>query len=418
MHTTTDTTTMPKTCNAGDSPAKFLKSTGSHVTCPATGREGAPQFLGRIAKLAALCVTVIATHWYQPQPLSAQSSQQPKRETARRQGEPLHSDSGISLRDRAERAIDATTRRYLSTNDHDPWQIVHGIKAFGWQFELKDSRTNQKVNAIDFLFGDSPGSRSVFVPGELGLKVRSGPGLEGHPNQFLSAIAQAGTPLDHPISVGGRRYTLEDLLKQSQYDYYRGQESSWTLIAFSTYMFPDETWSNRQGETFGIEDLVAQEVAVEPTKAACGGTHNLYALAYALNRHREEGGAVTDAWQRAEDKLERYYRMTQTLQNEDGYCSANFYAGPGHSSDPTTQLNTTGHTLEWLTIYLSSRELEADWAARAIDALLRSFERTSDQPVECGSLYHATRAIVQYRQGVFGVPSGLLAAVPRRPIMW
>lgn len=269
------------------------------------------------------------------------------------------------------------------------------------------------INAIEFLCGDRPGGRRVFIAAEQGLRVQSGPGLEGHPNQFLSAIAQAGTPLDYPISLGRRTYSVEDVLNQAKHDYHRGQESSWTLIAFSTYLYPNETWSNRTGENFQIEDLVAAEVAVEPTRAACGGTHNLYALAYALNRHREDGGSVTGVWRSAADKLERYYRLTQKLQNSDGYCSSNFYAGSGHSSDPTTQLHSTGHTLEWLTIYLSPKELEADWVTRAIDALLRSFERTSDQPVECGSLYHATRAIVQYRSRVFDVPPGELAAVPK-----
>src|SRR5262245_52828876 len=156
----------------------------------------------KIIKWTAVCIALVVVPWAQT--LSAQSSRRSNSASERGNisAERVRPERGTaSLHDRMDRAIDATSRRYLTTQDHDPWQIIHGIKAFGWQLELEDKRTGKLINAIEFLCGDRPGGRRIFIPADQGLKVQSGPGLEGHPNQFLSAIAQAGTSLDQPISV-------------------------------------------------------------------------------------------------------------------------------------------------------------------------------------------------------------------------
>lgn len=313
-----------------------------------------------------------------------------------------------AMQQRIDAAIELTQRRYLSTEQHTPWDVVHGIKAFGQRLELKDGGNGQNgstgefVNAIDFLCHDAKvGGRRIFQPTANGLKPIRGWGMEGHPDQFLSALAQAGVRLDHPIEVDGQRYTVGHLLEQAKYDYHAGQEATWTLIAFSTCLSPDETWSNMHGDVFSIEDLVEHEVQVEPTRAACGGTHNLYALAYALNRHQEAGGSTSGVWEQAARKLDRYHQLTRTLQNPDGSCSPNYYEGRGDSGDPSVQMGTTGHTLEWLTLYLSDEQLNEEWFTRAVKALLTTFEKTSTQPVDCGALYHAARALVQFERRMF-----------------
>jgi hypothetical protein len=322
-----------------------------------------------------------------------------------------------SLRDRIDEAIELTERRYLSTSRHTPWDIVHGIKAFGQALQLQDrvnAREDRFINAIDFLCQEARiGGRRIFEPTRYGVRVIQGSGMEGHPNQFLSALAQAGLPLDHPIDIDGQIYAIDDLVEQAKYDYHPGQEASWTLIALSTYVPLDATWSNRHGEVFAIDDLVAQEASVDPRQAACGGTHNLYALAYALNRYETEGATPTRVWRQAADKLAHYHRLTMSLQNPDGLCSTEYYLGRGHSNDPVTQMGTTGHTLEWLTLYITDDELQDAWFTRAVEALLDTFERTSTQPVDCGAVYHAARALVQYQERAFSAsPSIATRSVP------
>jgi hypothetical protein len=325
--------------------------------------------------------------------------------------------TGDSLSRRIEAAIELTGRRHLSTNRHTPWQIVHGIKAFKSQLEVKDGPNGEFINAVDFLCGHGTNRQPVFEPTPYGLKTVRAPGMEGHPDQFLSALAQAGGGLDHPIQVKGRTYSVADVLSQTKHDYHHGQESSWTLIALTTYLSLDATWSNMHGDLCRIEDVLETEVRVEPTGAACGGTHNLYALAYALARYEAEGNTPTGVWQGAVEKLNRYRRLTESLQNRDGSLSSNYYGGRGSSADAVTRLETTGHTLEWLTLALSEEELDSPWVMRAVESLLVAFERTSDQPVDCGALYHAARALVQYHERRFGELPQVVAQRQTDPVL-
>jgi hypothetical protein len=64
--------------------------------------------------------------------------------------------------------------------------------------------------------------------------------------------------------------------------------------------------------------------------------------------------------------------------------------------------------------YLSDEALREPWIARAVESLLTTFDKTSKQPVVCGSSYHAARALVQYERRVFlNAPATLATATTK-----
>lgn len=328
-------------------------------------------------------------------------------------GPSLAEDLRVShLRKRIDSALALTERRFLSPERHNPWQIAHGMIAFGREFRLRRASGSEYLSGVDYFCkeGTFNGMR-IFQPSPYGLEPVSGGGLEGHPNQFLAVFAQSGLPGDHPIQVDGRDYRIFDLVEQAKMDYYDGEEASWTLISFATYLPLDATWENRAGRRFSIEDLVRAEVSSEPTTGACGGTHNLYALAYALKRVRAVRQRLTGAWSDAAAKVARYHEIAHSLQNADGSLSARYFEGPGTAADDTEKLDTTGHTLEWLALSLSDDEIRQPWVPDSVDSLLGAFERTRRSPLDCGPLYHAAHALVLYRDRL-ALADGPLVQVP------
>jgi hypothetical protein len=310
------------------------------------------------------------------------------------------------LRERIEKVLAATQRRYLNVQQHTPWQIFHGILAFGMEFQILDEQ-GQLVPAVEYICTRARvNGQRWFVPTPYGLEPDPIRNWEGHPNQLLAKLAISGVPLDYPIIVDGWRYQLHHLVTQAQYDYYVGQEASWTLIALSTYLDPHVRWRNRYGDAVNLEGIVRYEVQLDVESAPCGGTHNLYALGHALRQHRRKSPTQTLAgvWADAEAKLARYARLTRSYQNHDGSFSAGFYGYRRQSSDPETVLNSTGHTLEWLMVYLGDDEIKAEWIRRAAEALVRHFEATLDRPLRCGPLYHGAHALRLYHSRRYQIP--------------
>lgn len=316
---------------------------------------------------------------------------------------PLHA-SERTLAARIEAVLELNKRRLLTTSQHTPWQIFHGILAYGQDFLILGP-SGVPVHAVEHVLKNgSLGEHRIFERTQYGLRVLQTAVTEGHPNQFLSILALSGVPQEAPILLDGWRYTVQHLVVNAQYEYYRGQEASWTLIAFCTYLPLDSRWRNKYDDVVSIEGIVDYEVSVAPSFAPCGGTHNLFALAWALKKYREQhpDAELKGPWAAATKKLDRYVDLTRSYQNSDGTFSTLFYSGRGMSSDPETNLYATGHTLEWLSIYLTEEELASEWVERAVESLTAELERTSHEPLKCGPLYHALHGLRRYYERRFG----------------
>lgn len=311
-----------------------------------------------------------------------------------------------------DEVLDFTYReRELSVETNAAWQVLHGVLAFQREFLI--THQGQSVPAVDYLLNGgemrgwtveivtnpSSGKRGLRAALELGSQAG-----QGHADQWLANMVQAGVSMEQPVKVGADAVTMQEWVAQSQWDAPRNldREYSWTLIALNRCLPTDTTWTASDGQPWSIQRLVEEEASQDLTDSACGGTHRAIALASALKRRRTEGGSIDGAWLAAEEVVKEAIARAREYQNRDGSFSTRFFERPGTSPDLAMNLGCTGHTLEFLSIALPDEALNEPWMQRAVLYLCDVFRATRKVPLECGALYHATHGLVLYRQRVFG----------------
>ena len=324
----------------------------------------------------------------------------------------LPSDESLSRR------IDEMLRftldnRRLNSRDHAAWQVVHGVLAFGGEFQIEHD--GQLVPALDWLLAGGPlrgwnirsggsadkGPIAVLEPGS-----KEG---QGHPDQWLGYLSQTGLGLDEEITAGGRKYTIGDLLEQAKWDIYQGMEATWTLMAFSVYMPLDAEWTNKRGEKWTVERVVAMEAGqlgppeqFDAGDSACGGSHRLFGLTVMINKYLRETGKkpaeLEGGWKLANTKIYQAKEIVRQYQQPDGTFSVNYFNRPGTSSAIAERIGTTGHTFEVLATCMTQDELQQPWMRKAADQLCQMLEQTKEIELECGGLYHACHGLFVYRE--------------------
>lgn len=303
--------------------------------------------------------------------------------------------------------------RLLDAGLHGAWQVVHGILAFGPDFPIAVKGGTTK--ALDYLLGGGalagwrlrPGSPGVIAIVEEGSTMG-----QGHPDQWLGYLSQCGVgvdgsrlaggiPLETPLVVGGRTFTVADLLAQAQRDIREGQEATWTLMALAAWLPPDAVWTARDGEQWTTERVVRMEAAADIPSAACGGAHRLYGLAAAVDAHRRAtGGPPTGGWAEAAAVIDASLDRARRFQQPDGSFAVRPFERPGTSPDVFDRLSATGHVFEVMALALDDERLVEPWVARAAQRLVSLMEQTADLDVECGGLYHAAHGLALYRRRV------------------
>jgi hypothetical protein len=317
---------------------------------------------------------------------------------------PIPSDD--ELRERIDRAVNfGRANRHLDGDQNAAWQIVHGLLAFGKDFEIYHQ--GKLIPALDYLLGGGELNGWKLRKADHGvqsiLEAGSKTGM-GHPDQWLGYLSQCGLSLDEPLVVAGQTYHVRDLLTQGQWDIYPGMEATWTLMAFATYLPLDAQWTARDGSVWTIDRIVDMEADQEIDTSPCGGTHRLYALSLALNRHLENGGQLTGVWQKADRQIQAAVAKAKANQQPDGSFSSQFFLRPAFSDDIDKRLGASGHTFEFLTLALGQEQVVEPWMTRGLVALLDMLERTEQVELECGGLYHAMHGLELYRLRRFGPP--------------
>jgi len=209
-----------------------------------------------------------------------------------------------------------------------------------------------------------------------------------------------GLPLETPLVVAGRPFTLGDLFAQARHDIRPGQEASWTLMALAAYLPPDAAWEAGDGRRWTTEEVVRMEAASPIVGAACGGTHRLYGLAAAVRAYRAAHGEPPpgSGWAAAEEVLAAHFDQARRAQEADGSFSVHYFERPGRSPDVSATLATTGHVFEVMALVLDDDDLAEPWVSRAAERLVTLLERTADVDLECGGLYHAVHGLAIYRR--------------------
>jgi hypothetical protein len=307
--------------------------------------------------------------------------------------------------------IDAALNYYLlkpeSNVERSPWAVFHAILPFGSETTLRaDGRT---VSAINWMcFNGSCRGQRIFIPQKNGsFQPAVGAGVQGHDGQFLAILAQSRVPANYPLQVGRKRYTLEDLIDYEMRTCQAKTELTFKLISLSHYLVNDATWINDKGEQWSIERLVEEELAQPIIGSACGGTHRLMGLSYALKQRKAAGLPIDGHYARAEVFLADFIDYAWTLQNPDGSFSTEWFEGRGNKQDMQRKLQTTGHIVEWLVYTLPDEELQSPRLLRSIEFLTYCLVEQRQTDWKIGPRSHALHALAMYQERLFGVTMGM-----------
>ena len=316
----------------------------------------------------------------------------------------------VRRRERLRQCLSIYFQRREIAAERSPWGVMHSLIAYGVDTEIVAQ--GRSVNAIGWLCwnGVCNGQR-IFTTkrGRLGANV--GPGFQGHDGQFLSMLAQSKVGRNYGLKVKGANFDVMDLVEYEQRTCRSGAELTFKLIGLSHYLPSDAEWENARGEVWDIPRLIEEELAQSVVDAACGGTHRIMGLSYAVYKRARRTEPFVGAWSRAKEYIEEFQDYTFTLQNRDASFSTNWFTGRGRDRDINRRMETTGHILEWLVFSLPQQELLQPRVTRAVDYLTELMLQNRDHDWEIGPRGHALHALALYDERVFGSKPGDRAAV-------
>jgi hypothetical protein len=196
----------------------------------------------------------------------------------------------------------AVIQKYARVED-DPWSIVHGVRAMGWEFALRDGR-----RAVGYVLSKHLEERSVGGQRYLAFPLT----VEVHTNMFLKTFLEAGVPMVYSFEFQKRRRTLEDVVTGARALFRFSpatdrNDVAWSIIALTRATSPSAAeWVNAWGERIRFDEVVedafvTMERASGPIGEAmdrktplerqapihaftCGGTHLLYSLLTAAHQ--------------------------------------------------------------------------------------------------------------------------------------
>ncbi|MFM7074274.1 MAG: ADP-ribosylation factor-directed GTPase activating protein isoform b, partial [Planctomycetota bacterium] len=262
--------------------------------------------------------------------------------------------------------------RRLNLKNHAAWQIVHGALAFGHDFLITDN-DGKDVSALAYLLA---GGRMTGWTMETGVPLGdpARPGLraivesgsktgQGHADQWLGYLADVGRKLDQEIKAAAREFTIEDYLRQVEYDVPNNvqQEYSWTIMALTAYRPTNHRWMASDGKEWSTERLVEIELGHDLAVSACGGSHRMTGITMAFNQHVRNGGKIEGVWKKADEKIRDCVARAKRFQNPDGSLSSNYFQRTGQSKDLGEQLGSSGHVLEFVVVASTDEQLKEPW---------------------------------------------------------
>jgi hypothetical protein len=319
-----------------------------------------------------------------------------------------------NLRTRISRTLAAYQRRPLNTLEHNPWEVMHWAIAFGPASKLRlGGGGGDPISALGWLNtgGRCNGLVMVATQGEKLVALR-GKGMQGHVAQYLAVMAQCRVAAGSPIVVGGRSFTVADLIETEKRSCREKTELTFALIAMAHYLDTDEMWTASDGSEWSLPKLVREELAQPLRGAPCGGTHRLFGLAYACQRRRESTGGLDGIYVTAD----RYYRTQQQrmfdeLQNSDGSFSTDWFNRPEDGDDIERKLRTSGHMLEFLVSTADQKVLYHPRTIEAVEFVAKILHAEPEREWKIGPMCHALHSLVIYQERLWGslVPGAVAA---------
>ena len=310
-------------------------------------------------------------------------------------------------------------KKPLNTKDDSAWSIMHSILGYGQNGMVAiNGKKGRQTNAVSWMCSNNPCANYQLLYLDRGyIRGLEGPGFQGHPAQFLAMLAQIDLRRDYPVKVSGYNLKVEDLVNSEMFTCSAKRELTFKLISLSHYLHSDAKWKNEDGEVWSIPKILEIELAQPVNGTACGGTHRVMSIAYALRTKERRGEPLDGAYLRAQQYVRDYQRYTMSLQNKDGSFSSDWFKGRSDWGDKDRQLQTTGHLLEWMVYSLPRNELSDPRIVNSVSFLATLMTRNRYRDWEVGPRGHALRALALYHKRVFepqptSIPVARLGSLP------
>lgn len=327
-----------------------------------------------------------------------------------------HGSESLVLRDKVRRVLRRYQGRTINTRDNNCWEVMHWIIAYGVNSQLRSGGPKgPPINSIGWLcYGNRCAGQALIQLEQGRIAAAKGPRVQGHYGQFLAILAQSKVMKNYPMRAGSRTFTVADLIETEKLGCEEGIELTFKLIALSHYLDLNETWRNKAGQDWSVSKLVREEIKAPIRGAACGGTHRLMGLSYAVHQRQKRGEPIDGQFRRAEKYVRDFHAYTFAHQNSDGSFSTEWFKGRGNRTDLERRLQTTGHILEWM-VYSAPPELLRDpRLVKAVDYLAGILAAQPDRAWSIGPLGHGLHALALYDERMFQQSPPPLARRPQR----
>jgi hypothetical protein len=289
-----------------------------------------------------------------------------------------------------------------------PWGAMHAMIAYGVDSELIAG--DKRVNAIGYLcYNGICNGQQLFYTSNGRIQARIGPGVQGHPGQFLAMLAQSRVKTDYPLLIEGQRFTVADLIQYEKETCRPKTELTFKLISFMHYLKSDDKWRSNDGEAWDLQRLIKEELSQPIVGAACGGTHRMTGFSYAVRKREQRGEPFTGQWQRAKIFVDDFHEYAFRLQNPDGSFSTDWFAGRADNGPPSRRLETTGHITEWLAYSLDKEQLVEPRMVKSVSYLTNLLIEHRDEKWGIGPLGHGLHALAMYDERIFNGQPGTRA---------
>lgn len=312
----------------------------------------------------------------------------------------------LRLRDQVCRTLATYYPKRLNTRDHNPWELMHAIIGWGVHAQIdRNGPGGTPVNAVSWMAvnGRCAGHELLYL-NRGRIEARKGPYVQGHYGQLLAILAQSRIMPDYPLYVGGREFKVADLIESEKITCQSDTELTFKLISLMHYLDSDAEWVAEDGQRWSLPRLIEEEIRSPIRGAACGGTHRLMGLSYAVQKRQSRGEPMDGQYLRAQRYLTEYHKYAFSLQNSDGSFSTNWFAGREAKPDNDRRIQTTGHILEWLAYSLPAEALDDPPMVRAVNYLSRTLLSSPRHEWSVGPLGHAIHALALYNERMFGAP--------------
>jgi len=309
----------------------------------------------------------------------------------------------LQLRAKVRRALALYYPRNLNSRDHNPWEVMHQIIAYGVNTNiLRGGPSGEPVNAIAYVCWNHPcaGKRLLEMSGNR-IHAAKGPEVQGHHGQFVGMLAQSRVPIDYPLRNGDQQFTVADLVETEKLTCRSGSELTFKLIAISHYCDLDVTWKNDQGQQWDIPRLLREEIAAPVKKmSTCGGSHRLFSVAYPVRKLIKRDEPIEGEFRRAQIHTQNYIKWTLKLQNSDGSMSTEWFEGRGSNPDLDRRIKTSGHILEWLAFAIDDEQVGNPRVMKGFNYLSTMLLENRKRQWEIGPVGHALHALAIYDERI------------------